>query len=174
MMTRTFKVEEVSRISEKFKKSTAAFVVDFKGIDVESVTKFRKNLRKLDAEMKVVRNTLAKRALTENKADALAEDFTGTNAVVFCYSDVGATAKAITDFKSECDKIVIKSGLMDGNRLDAKKIEYLSKLPGKDVLRAQLLGTLAAPMSKFVRQLAAVPSSFVRVLSAHKEKQEKG
>lgn len=176
MMTRTFKVEEVNRIAEKLKKSTAAFLVDFKGIDVESVTKFRKNLRKLDAEMKVVRNTLAKRALTtgDNTADALTEDFTGTNAMIFCYSDVGATAKAITDFKSECDKIVIKSGLMDNARLDAKKIEYLSKLPGKDVLRAQLLGTLAAPMSKFVRQLAAVPSSFVRVLNAHKEKQEKG
>lgn len=176
MMTRTYKVEEVNRIAEKFNKAVAAFIIDFKGIDVESVTKFRKSLRKIDSEMKVIRNTLAKRAFTagEKKADALAGNMVGTNALIFSYADVGATAKAINDFKNECDKIVVKGGFMDTQVLDAKKVEYLAKLPSKDVLRAQLLGTLAAPMSKFVRQLAAVPGSFVRVLAAQKEKLEKG
>ncbi len=173
MITRTQKVEEVNRISEKFQKSAAIFMIDFKGINVETVTKFRKTLRKTDSEMKVVRNTLAKRALTggDKNADALLEEFVGTNAIVFAYGDVGATAKALSDFKGECEKLTLKSGIMDGTVLDPKKIEALAKLPSKEVLRAQLLGTLQAPMAKFVRQLAAVPSSFVRVLNAHKEKQ---
>ena len=171
MMTRAQKAEEIKAISERVDRAKAAFLVDFKGINVENVTKFRKELSSLNAEMRVVRNTLAKRALLEHpeEKEALEEQLVGTNAFIFAYEDVGASAKAISEFSKEVEELVVKGGVLDGNALDEAKIKYLSTLPPKEVLRAKLLGTLAAPMSKFVRVLNEVPSSFVRVLSAHKD-----
>ena len=171
MMTRAQKAEKVADLSDRFSRAKAAFLVDFKGINVEEVTKLRKQLNSLNAEMKVVRNTLARLALKDRPDDekALSPELVGTNAVVFAYEDVGASAKALSEFSKEIEELVLKCGVMDGNALDEGKIKYLSTLPPKDVLRAQLLGTLAAPASKFVRVLNEVPSSFARVLGAYKD-----
>lgn len=171
MITRAQKAEKIADLSDRFSRSKAAFLVDFKGIDVENITRLRKQLSSMNAEMRVVRNTLAKLALKDHpeKAEAISDDFVGTNAVVFAFEDVGASAKALSEFSKEVEELVVKSGEMEGKRLDEDKIKYLATLPPKEVLRAQLLGTLAAPASKFVRLLNEVPSSFVRVLNAHKE-----
>lgn len=174
MMTRAQKADEITAISERMGRAKAAFLVDFKGINVEDVTRLRKGLRSMNAEMRVVRNTLAKLALKDHPAEseALDSELVGTNAMVFAYEDVGASAKAISEFSKEVEELVVKAGVMDGNALDEGKIKYLATLPPKDVLRAQLLGTLAAPASKFVRVLNEVPSSFVRVLNAYKGSKE--
>ena len=170
------KVLSLGDITTEFGKSVGTFVVDFKGLNVDAITKLRRTLLKGESNILVVKNTLAKRALSEGEkaAPALVDLFVGTNALVFSYADASATAKSLFEFKKDNTKLVIKAGFMEGKKLEATQVEALAKLPSKDVLRAQLLGTLAAPMSKFVRQLAAVPTSFVRVLSANKEKQEKG
>src|SRR5690606_30554918 len=100
MMTKERKAQEIASISEKFGRSKAAFLVDFKGMDVENVTKLRKLLRPVESEMKVVRNTLAIRALADHpqmKAP-LENELVGTNAVVFAYSDPSAAAKALQNF----------------------------------------------------------------------------
>ncbi|MGE0527121.1 MAG: 50S ribosomal protein L10 [Bdellovibrionales bacterium] len=172
MITREIKQQEITSISEKFGRSKAAFLVDFKGMDVESVTKLRKSLKPLNSEMKVVRNTLAIRALADHPTiePVLKEKFVGTNAIVFAYEDPSAAAKALSNFGKEVEAFQMKSGVMDGAALDAKGIEYLATLPGKDELRAMLLGTLAAPMTKFLGTLQAVPGGFVRVLNGYKEK----
>ncbi len=170
-MDRARKAQEIANISEKFGKAKAAFLVDFKGLDVEQVTTLRKGLRPLDAEMKVVRNTLAKIALKDHPESdsAISANFVGTNAVVFAYEDVSSPAKFLADFKKVADKLEIKSGVMDGSALDENKIKYLATLPGKDELRAMFLGTLQAPATQFVRQLAAPSGSFVRLLAAYKD-----
>jgi large subunit ribosomal protein L10 len=162
------KTQAISSLSEKFGKAKAAFLVDFKGMSVEQVTSLRKTLSPLQAEMKVVRNTLAKRALKDHPQSeaAIATHLVGTNALVFAYNDVSAAAKALADFAKEIEHLDLKSGVMDGSSLSKEQITYLATLPGKDVLRAQLLGLFKAPMGKFVRTLSAVPSGFVRVLAA--------
>lgn len=171
-MDRSQKVQAITSLSEKFGRAKAAFLVDFKGMNVEQVTSLRKTLTPLQAEMKVVRNTLAKRALLEHPKSeaAIAKSLSGTNAVVFAYEDVSAAAKALADFARDVEALELKTGVMDGSALSKQQITYLATLPGKEVLRAQLLGVFAAPMSKFVRTLSAVPGGFVRVLAAKKDK----
>jgi large subunit ribosomal protein L10 len=170
-MNRATKAEEIASISSKFAKSKAAFLVDFKGMSVEQVTSLRKTLTPLKAEMRVVRNTLAKRALMDHPAmqNAISDAFVGTNAIVFAYEDVSASAKALTEFAKDVEQLDVKTGVMEGTKLDKEKVKYLATLPSKDVLRAQLLGVLQAPAGKFVRTLNAVPSGFVRVLAAYQQ-----
>ena len=171
MLNREQKTQAVAALSEQFGKAKAAYLVDFKGLNVEEVTTLRKNLSSVEAEMKVVRNTLAKIAIKDHPGieTALDEHFVGTNAVVFSYGEPSASAKALSDFSKEAEELQIKSGVMDGVALTEAKIKVLANLPSKDELRAQLLGTFAAPMSKFVRTLNEVPSGFVRILAAKKD-----
>tara|TARA_Y100000780_G_scaffold232498_1_gene264673 strand:+ start:9766 stop:10290 length:525 start_codon:yes stop_codon:yes gene_type:complete len=173
MMDRAQKAQVIDGLKDRFSRSSAAFLVDFKGMNVEQVTTLRKQLVGVDAEMKVVRNTLAKRALADfpSESDAISSDFIGTNAVVFAYGDASAPAKALSEFAKDVEQLQVKSGVMEGERLDEAKIKYLADLPPMEVLRAQFLGVLAAPASKFVRTMSAVPGGFVRALNAYKEKQ---
>lgn len=173
-MDRSQKAQQIAGISERFAKAKAAFLVDFKGMTVEQVTMLRKGLRKENAEMKVVRNTLAKLALKDHPAvsEAISSDLVGTNAVVFAYGDAGASAKALSNFAKDVEVMQLKGGVLDGKKLNQEMIKYLATLPSKEVLRAQFLGLLQAPASKFVRTLAAAPTGMLTVLNAYKEKQE--
>lgn len=156
MITRALKEEQVKALSEKFAKARGAFVVDFKGMKVEQVTNLRKKLIQGESEMKVVRNTLAKRAFKDHpQADkAFGTSMKGTNAIVFAYGEVNATAKIIADFAKDVEVLQIKTGMMDGEALDDAKIKFLATLPGKNELRAMFLGVLQAPGSKLARCLA--------------------
>ena len=171
MMTRERKVEEVAAISEKLGRSKATFLVDFKGLNVGEVTSLRKKLQPIDTEMKVVRNTLARRALKDypEMESFWSDQLVGTNALIFSYEDPSASAKILSEFGKEVEELQMKSGVMDGKGLNADQIRYLATLPGKDELRAKLLAVFSAPMSKFLGQLEAAPASFVRVLSAYKD-----
>lgn len=172
MMTRADKAETVKSLAEKFGKAKATFLVDFKGMKVEQVTTLRKKLHPVESEMQVVRNTLAEKALEQHPEveKVLKGVFRGTNAVVFAYGDVTASAKVLATFAKDVELLQLKIGVMDNTALDQEKIKQLATLPTKEVLRAQLLGLFQAPMSKFVGTLNAVPSGFVRVLAAQKEK----
>lgn len=171
MMTRAHKAQQIEALSERFGRAKAAFIVDFKGMDVAQVTTLRKSLIPLNAEMKVVRNTLVRLALKNHPEaeQAIKDEFVGTNAVVFAYDDVSASAKALSEFSKEVEALQLKSGVMEGEKLDSGKIKYLSTLPSKEVLRAQLLGTFMAPATSFARVLNAVPSGFLNVLNAYKD-----
>lgn len=155
MMTRAKKEQEVQTLKEKFSKAKGAFIVDFKGMKVEQVTTLRKKLNQAEAEMKVVRNTLAKLAYKEHPAvdAALSGSMSGTNAIVFSYGEVNAAAKTLADFAKDVEVLQIKTGMMDGNALDENKIKFLASLPGKDQVRAMFLGVLNAPGSKLARCL---------------------
>lgn len=155
MITRADKEQEIKHIAELFAKSNGAFIIDFKGMKVEQVTTLRKKLHQTNSEMKVVRNTLAKRVFkSQPGADgALSGVMRGTNAIVFSYGEINATAKTLSDFAKDVDIVQIKAGMMDGNALDAGKIKFLAGLPGKDQLRAQFLALLNEPGSKLARCL---------------------
>lgn len=174
LVTREDKQAEVTALSDRFGRAKAAFLVDYKGMDVESMVKLRKQLHPLKSEMKVVRNTLAIRALADHPSTktALEDKFVGTNAIVFAFEDPSAAAKTLSKFGEEVEAFDLKSGVMDGSALDKAGIKYLATLPGKNELRAQMLGVLSAPMTKFLGTLQAVPAGFVRVLNAKAEKKE--
>lgn len=141
-------------------------------MNVEQVTILRKKLSTLKSEMKVVRNTLAIRALANRPEGEkkLTDDLVGTNALVFAYEDASASAKALSDFAKDVEQLKLKVGVMDGARLDASSVKALASLPGKDVLRAQLLGLFNQPATQMVRVLAAGPTGLLNVLNAYKDK----
>lgn len=171
LITREDKQKEITFLSEQFAKSKAAFLVDYKGMDVESMVKLRKQLRPINSDMKVVRNTLAIRALADHPTlkPALEDKLVGTNAIVFAFEDPSAAAKALSKFGEDVEAFELKSGVMDGAAMDKAGIKYLATLPGKNELRAQMLGVLAAPMTKLLGTMQAVPGGFVRALSAYKD-----
>ncbi|MBN8536099.1 MAG: 50S ribosomal protein L10 [Deltaproteobacteria bacterium] len=171
VITRADKESEVKIISEKLAKSKAAFIVDFKGMKVDQVTDLRKKLHPVESEMKVVRNTLAKRALKDFPvmSDAISSAFKGTNAFVFAYGDVAAAAKTLSVFAKDIEVFQLKSGVMDGRKLDEKSINFIATLPGKDQLRAQFLALLNTPATQVVRVLNEVPTALARVLKAKSE-----
>lgn len=173
-MNRAEKTGLITDISARMAKAKAAFLVDFKGMTVEQVTDLRKKMNATKAEMKVVRNTLAIRALEDHPdtKSAIAATLVGNNAFIFVNEDPSATAKELTEYGKTVEQLVIKAGVMEGKALGPDMIEYLAKLPSKDVLRAQFLGVLLAPATKFVRLLNTPATNFVQVLRAHKEKQE--
>jgi large subunit ribosomal protein L10 len=174
MMTRERKAQEIEALAGKFSRAKAAFLVDYKGLNVEQVTKLRKALSPAEAEMKVVRNTLAARAVMEKpEYKTFTDSLVGTNAIVFAYGDPSASAKMLQDFQKEIETLQVKSGIMEGKDLSEAQVKYLATLPGKNELRAQLLGVFAAPMSKFLGTMQAVPGGFARVLNAYKEQKEK-
>jgi len=154
-MLRSEKDADIKLISEKMAKAKGAFVVDFKGMKVEQVTTLRKKLHAAESEMKVVRNTLAKRAFAGNAVaeQALASQLTGTNAVVFAFNEVIGVAKTLAEFGKDVEALKIKSGMMDGEALDQNKIKFLATLPGKDQLRAQLLMLMKEPGARLARVL---------------------
>jgi large subunit ribosomal protein L10 len=155
MITRADKEQEIKEIAALFAKSKGAFIVDYKGIKVEQVTNLRKKLHASESEMKVVRNTLAKRALKDYPAieKALSNSMRGTNAIVFSYGEVNATAKTLGDFAKDVEVLQIKTGVMGEEALDENKIKFLATLPGKDQLRAQFLAVLQAPGTQLARCL---------------------
>jgi len=167
------KTHIIKGLSEKIAKSHAMFVVDFKGMSVEEMTNLRKKLHP-HSEIQVVKNTLIKRALLEHESinEVLGSDFQDTNAFVFSYDEPNETAKGLVDYMKDVEALELKRGYFDSQKLDKDKIKYLAKIPSKDELRAQLLGVFQAPMSKFLRTLKEVPSSFVRVLAQKKDKQK--
>jgi large subunit ribosomal protein L10 len=173
MMTKERKAQEITALSERFGRAKAAFLVDFKGLNVEQVTRLRKALHPIESEMKVVRNTLAIHAVTQ-RADfkEMADSLTGTNAIVFAYGDATAPAKMLQEFQKDVEALQVKSAMMDGKTLSEDQVKYLATLPGKNELRAQLLGVFAAPMTKFLGTMQAVPAGFARVLNAYKEDKE--
>ena len=168
MITRADKEQEVKAIADKFAKAKGAFVVDFKGMKVEQVTSLRKKLHVSESEMKVVRNTLARRALQKypDMEKAISTSLKGTNAIVFSFGDVSAAAKTLATFAKDVEIFQLKTGVMDGQQLDENKIKFLSTLPGKDQLRSQLLAVFNAPATKLARTLNEVPTAFARVLQA--------
>lgn len=169
MITREKKTQEIQAISERFSRAKAAFLVDFKGLDVQSVTKFRKTLTGINCDLRVIKNTLALRALKEHPQyeTPLKDALTGTNAVVFAYEDPSASAKTVTAFLKEHEALTFKAGAMEGKALSEAMVKYLATLPGKPELRAKLLGTMQGPMSNFLGLMNNVPGTFVRLLAAY-------
>ena len=161
----------VEALRGDFAKSQHAILVDFRGITVPAVTEFRRKIRMSGGHYKVIKNTLAVRALTGTPLEKLKDKFIETTAIAYCENDPVALAKVVVDFSKDHPQIVVRSGLVSGTEmLDANGVKALSTMPGLPELRSKLLGVLKAPSAKLVRLLATPAQQMVRVLKAHGDK----
>ncbi|MCI0670350.1 MAG: 50S ribosomal protein L10 [Myxococcaceae bacterium] len=169
-MLKSEKEEVIQELNAKFSKATTAIVAEFSKLNVDTVTRLRKQLRDNGVDYKVLKNTLARRAAKGTKVEVVSDDFTGPVAAILGYGDVVTPAKVLSGFIKDLETIKVRSAMVDGRKVDAAGVQALAKLPGLNELRAQLLGMLTQPASKLVRTIAAPGSQLARVVQAHVEK----
>jgi large subunit ribosomal protein L10 len=162
----------VSEVSAKLAGAQAVIVAEYRGLDVERVTQLRSKARKSGVYLRVLKNTLARRAVQGTPFEKLSEQMVGP--LMYGISeDPVAGAKVLSEFAKENELFVIKAGAMPNALMSATDIKALAQLPGREQLLAMLLGTLQAPVTKLVRTMNEVPGKFVRTLAALKEQKEK-
>ncbi|MGW8160815.1 MAG: 50S ribosomal protein L10 [Desulfobulbales bacterium] len=171
-MNREEKVTEVGELSGKFAKAKIAIVTDYKGLTVSVLQELRHNLRRNDAEFRVAKNTLLRRAVADTEYKDLQEHFIGTTAVAVSYGDPVSPAKILTDFCKDHPELQIRTAALDGKLLSADDITALAKLPSKEVLLGQMLSVMNAVPTGLVQVLSGVPRTFLYALQAIKEQKE--
>jgi len=167
------KQQVVTELRDKLKRAKAVFLADFRGMNVGKATDLRNELRKASVEYRVVKNTLLDLASRETDKESLSPHYIGPTAIAFSYDDPVSAAKVLSKFaKEQQATFKLKAGVLSGKVISVADILALADLPSREVLLAKLLGTMQAPTTNFVCVLAAVPASFVRVLSAIKTQKE--
>jgi large subunit ribosomal protein L10 len=170
-VNRTEKQTLIDNLHEEFGRSPHAILVDFRGLTVPAVTEFRRKVRAAGSRYRVVKNTLALRAIKDTPLEKLGPKFDNTTGVAYG-TDPVALAKTLVDFAKDNPALVVKAGLVSGSTmLDAEGVKQLSTMPSLPELRAKLLGLLNAPAGKLVRLLNTPASQMVRVLKSHEEKE---
>jgi large subunit ribosomal protein L10 len=158
----------VSELAERLKTSSTLIVADYRGLTMPQIDALRGKLLEHGARFAVVKNTLTRRAAEQAGADALLALLDGPTAIAFLESDGDpvAVAKALSTAARETQVLVIRGGIMEGQAISGEEIQTLAKLPPADVLRAQLVGAIAAPMSTVVGLFSAPMRDIVGVLQA--------
>jgi large subunit ribosomal protein L10 len=155
-MNRDQKAAVVQEIAEQISGADAVFAVDYRGITVAQVADLRTRLRDADARLRVVKNSLTERAAEQAGAQQLKPLLQGPTALTFVRGDVALAARALSDAARALGILEFKGGLMNGSALSAAEVQSIARLPAREVLNAQLVGTIAAPLAGLVRTLNAL------------------
>ena len=162
----------VEDLRDKFAKSKVLIVTDYKGLNVETMTELRRQLRESQVEYQVVKNTLLVRAAEATTVEAIKDQFKGPSAIALSFDDPVAPAKILTEFAKKNDKLEIKAGIMEDKVLDLPSIKALADLPSRETLLSQMLSVMIGVPTGFVRVLNGVPQQFMNVLLAIKDQKE--
>ena len=161
----------VAEVSAEVAKAQAIVIAEYRGMEVKSMTELRRQARRSGVYLRVLKNTLARRAVSGTPFEKLADQLTGP-LIYGISTDPVATAKVLDGFSRSNDKLVIRAGAMPNAMISAKDVKALASMPSRDELIARLLGTMQAPIAQFARTLNEVPARFVRTLAAVRDQKQ--
>jgi len=168
-LNRSEKAVVVEEVGAVIASAQAIIVAEYRGLGVGAITNLRRQARGSGVYLRVLKNTLARRAVAGTPYEGLADQLVGP--LIYGISkDPVAAAKVLNDFAKGNDKLVLKAGAMPNFVMDAAAVKALASMPSRDELLATLLGTMQAPIATFVRTLNEVPGKFVRTLAALEKK----
>lgn len=167
------KAEQVDLLTEKLKKAKVAVLTDYRGLTVSQIQDLRGKLRTGDVEYRVVKNTLARRAAEAAGVPALQKELEGPVAIAFGYDDLATPAKLINEWvRASRLKLDVKGGLVEGRVFSPDQVKQLADLPSREILLAQLLGTLQSPVGQLLAIMETPHQQLLGVLNAYKTKLE--
>ncbi|MBV8208591.1 MAG: 50S ribosomal protein L10 [Burkholderiaceae bacterium] len=164
-LTRQEKATRIDEVSAIVARTKAIVVAEYRGMDVDSITRLRKQARSQGVQLRVLKNTLARRAVAGTPFAGLSDHLVGP-LVYGMGSDPVAVAKVLSSFAKDNEKLVVKAGAMPDFVMDGKAVKALATLPSREELLAKLMATMRAPAAQLVRTLNEVPSRLVRTLAA--------
>jgi large subunit ribosomal protein L10 len=173
-MPRPEKVAAVAEVKERIERAHAVFLAEYAGLSVKAQQELRRGLRASDAEFKVLKMTLARRAMDELDLDALDELLVGPTGIAFADGDPVSAAKVLKDFASTHDVFTIKGGLLGRDVLTSDRVKELAEIAPREVLLAKLAGAIKAPLSAMASLLAALPRGTATAMQQLLEKKQAG
>ncbi len=159
------KQEIVEEVKGKFEWANFAVLAEYRGIDVAGMSELRRQARASNVDVRIVKNTLARRAVEGTEFECLKDSFQGPIAIALA-DDPVTGAKVVADFSKDHEAFRFHSGAVNGKLLVDEQFRHIAKLPSREILLAMLAGTAAAPIANFVSALNQIPASFVRTLAA--------
>ena len=166
------KQQIVSEVNQAASSALSAVLADYRGVTVEDMTALRKNARENKVYLRVVRNTLLKRAVADTEFECIQEVLVGPTILAFSQEDPGAAARVLKDFSKENDDFEIKALSVGGQLMDASQIDVLAKLPTLDEARSMLMSVMLAPVTKLARTMNEVPSKLTRAVAAVRDQKQ--
>ncbi len=170
-LNRQEKAAVIEEVTGQLVGAQAVVVAEYRGLSVESVTQLRKDARAAGVYLRVLKNTLAKRAIAGTAFEGLSEKMAGP-LIYGISSDPVAAAKVLVNFAKSNDKLILTGGALPGQVMGADGVKALATMPSRDELLSKLLGTMQAPIATFVRTLNEVPTKFVRGVAAVRDQKE--
>jgi len=171
-LNRSEKASVLEDVSAQVARAQSIVLAEYRGLGVEAITGLRKQARESGVYLRVLKNTLARRAIAGTPFEGLSDQLTGP-LIYGISTDPVAAAKVLNDFAKGNDKLVLRAGAMPNFVMDVAGVKALATMPSRNELLSMLLGTMQAPVAKFVRTLNEVPGKFVRTLAAlEKQKAE--
>lgn len=162
----------VAEVNETATRALSAVLADYRGVSVEGMTKLRKDARENGVHVRVIRNTLAKRAFAGTDFECLAEKLLGPNVVAFSLEDPGAGARLFKDFAKVNTQFEIRALSVGGRLLAAEQIDVLAKLPTREQAIAMLMSVMIAPVSKLAMALNDIPGRVTRAVAAVRDQKQ--
>ena len=175
-MANSVKVEMVEELHGMFSRAKSAVVANYQGIDAEGIRALRVHMRNRSVDFRVVKNTLARRAVKDTSLEVLSEDFKGPISILVGFEDVVAPAKALADFaKSVATKSPeVICGVVDGEKVSPEEVQALAELPSREELISQMLSVFQGPTTNFAGVFSSLLRKLVGTLDAVREKKETG
>lgn len=168
------KAKNIEQTKEWYSKASGVVFTDYRGLKVKEIQALRSDLRKKGGELHVVKNTLFRIAAGADAAKLPAEFHNGTTAFAFVFDNEADVAKALLDYARTSKKLVVKGGFFGGRAFNAKEVETLSQLPPKEVLIAQVIGAIAAPLTTLIGTIEALYADPIRTIGAVADKMAEG